>query len=187
MKQIYLAYYRDEVSQELLRFKKEYFSSIDRWLNFIDKHFDAFFKDIKVDYIVRALGSDEEQNYPNTPLNLVGELLAKKLNAKYVPNILTKSITDALKSAGGRLNRERILNNTYKCNLGSLKQDATYLIIDDVSTTGTTFKEISRAITEASNHKANIVVFSLVKTLFDKDYTAYKQQYNQKFYTELIA
>jgi len=182
-----LAYYRDEVGKELLLFKKENKTAIHRWLHFVENNFESIFKDMKVDYIVRALGSNETSNQnENTPLDLMGKLLAKKFNAKYVTNILNKNRTPQLKYAGNKYNRKNILDSQYNCHLGNLKKDATYLIIDDVSTTGTTFNEITRAINEASYGQATINTFALVKTLWNKDYTMGKQMYNQKFYQNLI-
>ena len=146
------------------------------------------FKDMKVDYVVRALGSNETSNTnQNTPLDLMGGLLAKKFNAKYVTNILTKERTQQLKFAGNQHNRKQILDHKYNCNLGVFNKNATYLIIDDVSTTGTTFHEISRAIREASRNHANINTFALVQTLWNRDYTSDKQSFNQKFYQQLTA
>ncbi len=188
MENIVLAYYRGEVGQELLMFKKENSTAIYRWLHYVEQNFDEKFQGIKVDYIVRALGSNETSNTnQNTPLDLMGGLLAKKFNAKYVANILTKDRTSQLKFAGNQYNRKQILDHKYSCNLNGLKKDATYLIIDDVTTTGTTFDEISRTINEASNNQAKLYSFALVKTLWNRDYTSDKQSYNKKFYQQLIA
>lgn len=188
MANIALAYYRDEVGQELLMFKKENSTSIYRWLHYVEQNFDEIFQGLKVDYIVRALGSNETSNTnQNTPLDLMGGLLAKKFNAKYVTNILTKDRTQQLKFAGNQYNRKQILDHKYSCDLKSLNKSATFLIIDDVSTTGTTFNEISRTISEASDNKAKLNTFALVKTLWNKEYTSDKQYFNTKFYQQLIA
>jgi len=187
MKTLTLAYYRDEVGQELLLFKKENPNAIYRWLHFVDTHFDKIFKNIKIDYIVRALSSNESSNKNNSPLDLMGELLAKKFNAKYITDILTKSVTPQLKFAGNQYNRQKILDHTYHCDLSGLNKNGTYLIIDDVSTTGTTFNEIARAINEASNNQARLDYFALVKTLWNRDYTPDRQQYNTKFYKQLVS
>ena len=187
MKNLKLAYYRDEVEKELLLFKKEKKISIYRWLHFIDTNFETIFKDVKVDYIVRALGSNETSNKnENTPLDLLGKLLEKKFNAKYITNILSKNRTSQLKFAGNEYNRKNILDHQYNCNLKNLQKDANYLIIDDVSTTGTTFNEIARAINEASGNSADITTFALVKTLLHREYTNNRQMYNQNFYQNLI-
>lgn len=188
MSKINLAYYRDEVGQELLMFKKEKKPSILRWLHYIDINFENIFPSMQVDYIVRALGSSEtSNNNENSPLDLVGKLLAKKFNAKYVTNILTKERTQQLKFAGDKYSRKQILSNQYSCNLQNLNKDGTYLIIDDVTTTGTTFNEIIRAISEASNNQAKLNCFSLVKTLWNRDYTSDKQNRNTNFYNKLTA
>lgn len=188
MRNIALAYYRDEVGKELLLFKKENQTSILRWLHYVDVNFDTIFKDMKVDYLVRALASNETSNTnQNTPLDLMGKLLAKKFNAKYISNILTKDKTEQLKFAGGEDNRKQILDHKYSCDLKNLNPNGTYLIIDDVSTTGTTFNEIIRAINEASNNQAELNTFALVKTLWNREYTSDKQSYNQNFYQQLIA
>ena len=188
MKKIALAYYRDEVGKELVMFKQENSISIYRWLHYIEVNFEKIFKNMKVDYIVRALGSNEMSNsMVNTPLDLMGQLLAKKFNAKYVTNILNKDITPQLKFAGNQDNRKKILDHKYNCNLASINPNGTYLIIDDVSTTGTTFNEISRAINEASSYKAKLNTFALVKTLWNKDYTPDREKHNIKFYKQLVA
>ena len=62
MENIVLAYYRGEVGQELLMFKKENSTAIYRWLHYVEQNFDEKFQGIKVDYIVRALGSNETSN-----------------------------------------------------------------------------------------------------------------------------
>jgi len=188
MENVTLAYYRGEVGKELLLFKKENQTAILRWLHLVEKYFDAIFKNMEIDYVVRALGSNETSNQnENTPLDLMGKLLAKKFNAKYATNILTKTRTSQLKLAGNKHNRKNILDHQYSCTLNALKKDAKYLIIDDVSTTGTTFDEIMRAINEASSNQADISTFSLVKTLWDRDYTINKQTYNKEFYEHLMA
>ena len=188
MQKIALAFYRDEVGKELLLFKKENPSSISRWLHYIDEYFEYIFKDMKVDYIIRALGSNETSSVnKHAPLDLLGQLFAKKFNAEYVENVLTKSKTAQLKFAGNEYNRKKILDHQYHCDLKDLDKKANYLIIDDVSTTGTTFNEIARAINEASNNQAHIDCFALVKTLWNKDYTSDRQEYNSRFYKKLLA
>ncbi len=188
MKNIVLAYYRDEVGKELLMFKKENSTSMYRWLHYVDIYFESIFADMEVDYIVRALGSNEISNSStNKPLDLMGQLLAKKFNAKYVTNILTKKRTQQLKYAGNQYHRKNILDYTYKCDLKNLDQQGTYLIIDDVTTTGTTFIEMMRAINEASNNKAHMNCFALVKTLWNRDYTSEKEEFNTNFYKKLTA
>lgn len=188
MKHFTLAYYRDEVGQELLMFKNESTYAIERWLHYVDVNFDRIFKGMQIDYVVRALGSNETSAInKNTPLDLMGRLLAKKFNAKYIDNVLRKTRTEQLKFAGDKYNRQKILDHTYTCNLKDLKQNANYLIVDDVSTTGTTFNEINRSLMEASNNNANTTCFSLVQTLWNRDYTYEKKEFNSKFYKKLTA
>jgi len=91
MKTRFLAYYREGVEGELRSFKNGNSASVLHWLNMIKK---SDFSDFgKVDYIVRALGSNETHCSSKTPLDLMGELLAQKLGAKYIRNILTKKRT----------------------------------------------------------------------------------------------
>jgi len=181
-----LAYYRGNVKMELLNFKKGYETSIQRWWNFIDSHFNVVFKDMKVDYIVRALSSRETHHSTYNGLDLLGELLAKRFNAEYVNDILFKPVTEQLKFAGGIYNREAILRGKYNADLSKLEKGKTFLVIDDVSTTGTTFNEIKRAILKEDS-QAKVEGFALVKTLLDKNYTQSKAEYNEKFYQTLMA
>jgi len=185
MKTRYLAYYREDIEGELRSFKNGNNTSVIHWLNMIKK---IDFSDFgRVDYVVRALGSNETHCSSRTPLDLMGELLAQKLGAKYVRDILTKKRTQQLKFAGGAHNRKAILNKAYDCDLSRLSKNSTFLIIDDVCTTGTTFEEMQRALLKASNGKAKVIAFSLVKTLWNKDYTYSKKQFNDNFYKKLIA
>ncbi len=185
MKTRFLAYYREGVEGELRSFKNGNSDSVLHWLNMIKKIELSNFG--RVDYIVRALGSRETRCSSRIPLDLMGELLAKKLGAKYVKDVLTKERTEQLKFAGGSYNRKKILDKTYNCDLSGISKSSNFLIIDDVCTTGTTFNEIQRALLKASNNRANINCFSLVKTLWNKDYTSSKKQFNDNFYKKLIA
>lgn len=181
----FLAYYRESVEGELRSFKGGNRDSVLHWLNMIEK---LDFSDFgKVDYIVRALGSGETHCSSKTPLDLMGELLAKKLGAKYVRDVLTKTRTQQLKFAGGSYNRKAILDKTYNCDLSGISKNSTFLVIDDVCTTGTTFNEIQRALLKASNGRVKVSGFSLVKTLWNRDYTYSKKQFNDNFYKKLIA
>lgn len=180
-----LAYYREGVEGELIGFKRGDGTSVLHWLNAIKE--EDFSCIGKVDYIVRALGSRETRCNSRTSLDLVGELLAKKLRAKYIRNILSKKRTEQLKFAGNGYNRKAIIHKAYNCDLQSISKNSSFLIIDDVNTTGSTFDEIERAILTASKHQAKISCFSLVRTLWNKDYTTERKVYNDNFYKKLIA
>jgi len=182
-----LAYYNDiNIKHELLNFKNGYKTSIQRWWNFIDENFDFIFKDLKIDYIVRALSSKEKSHSNYTGLDLLGELLAQRFNAEYVNDIFSKPITKQLKSVGGAYNRQAVLSGKYRVDLSRLEKGKNFLVIDDVTTTGTTFNEIKRAILKEDS-QAKVEEFALVKTLWDRDYSLEKRAYNQKFYKSLMA
>jgi len=184
----HIAYYKDEVESEVIKFKNGDEVSVHHWLNIIKKLSSSTFP--KVDYIIRALGSRESSCTTITqPLDLVGELIAEKIGATYITTILSKQKTEQLKFAGGEFKRQAILNNTYSCDLATnnISNESSFLIIDDVSTTGTTFTEIKRAILKASKKRAEVHCFSLVKTPWNRHYNHKTQKLNHDFYEKLIS
>ncbi len=184
----HLAYYRENVEQEVLRFKDAKNDSITHWLHVIEKLDLSFLP--KVDYIVRALSSNETTCVnTETPLDMVAKTIAKKTGAKYIKTVLSKKRTQQLKFAGNSYNRKGILDHAYHCDLKrfNINDSSSFLIIDDVSTTGTTFEEITRAIMQASSNRAKVTCFSLVKTLWNRDYTEKRKAFNDNFFKLLIS
>jgi len=180
----FLGYYKDQLKSELLKFKNGNNIAIERWLKIISKTDVVNHK--KIDYIIRALGSRETTPLL-APLDKVGIYLESKLEAKYIPKILSKKITPQLKFLG-KYDRKQAIQNSYNCmEKLNIKENSSFLIIDDVITTGATGNEIARALIEAYGNNIKIFHFALVYTPLSQEYQYQEQQYNQKFYKKLIA
>ena len=180
---IFLAYYKDEIKSELIKFKQDKNHAVTRWLTMIAKLDIASLP--KVDYIVRALGS-KEIKVKSSPIDKIGIILSSKLKAPYIPQILEKKETRQLKFLN-RQERMIAIKNSYKCVGGvPLDKHASILVIDDVITTGATGNEISKVLKETYGSGINIYYFALVQTPLSTDYGNDAQQYNHKFYKQLM-
>lgn len=180
----FLAFYKDEVKYELLEFKNNNNIAVERWLKMVSEdHLESF---PKIDYIVRALGSSETE-VTFTPLDKVGQLLASKLDAPYIPKLLSKKQTQQLKFLG-KHDRKKAIENSYSCIEGlEIDKNASILIIDDVITTGATGNEIAKVLRKTYGAQLKIFHFALVYTPLRQEYQMNEQQYNQSFYKKLMA
>lgn len=164
---IYLGYYLDGIKQEIISFKNGNTSAITRWSDKSATMVNSF---PEINYVVRALGHAElaAEEGTDKPLDKLAVTLAKSLNAEYCPKGLRKS--KVLEKSTGLSLAKRIdqVINTYSFSVlkEALEIDRPrFLIIDDVYTSGTTTKEIQRAIIHACP-MAQVFVFTLVKTLY---------------------
>ena len=162
----FLGYYRhdkDNVKSKVLKFKDGEIETIDQWLRVIKHQIDLF---PNIDYIVRALGHKELNAYESS-LDKVGNLLEERISsAKYLPDLLSKKNTNQKLTTMNAVERKNTLLKQYSFNLNHKdfsKQKQSFLIIDDVYTTGTTTKEVTRAIRECLPNSI-IYIFTLVQT-----------------------
>lgn len=163
---LFLGYYRhdkDNVKNKVLKFKDGDRETIDKWLSVIKQHIDLF---PDIDYIVRALGH-KETTANDSSLDNVGRLLEEEIvSAKYLPDLLSKKNTNNKLTTMNAIDRKNTLSKQYFLNKNHIdfsKQKNAFLIIDDVYTTGSTTKEITRAIREVSPNSI-IYIFTLVQT-----------------------
>ena len=155
----------DEVSNLLLKFKDNIDPWVTRWANHAASELSGLI-DIKI--IVRVLSSNETNVVNKISLDKLCEALEITLpNSKYLPTSLTKSRpTKPLKTLKTKNEREAELSGVYSFQLPkdySGSSNLTVLVIDDIITSGTTLKEIARAIS-AVYPKFKIVFFALGQT-----------------------
>lgn len=163
---LFLGYYRhdkDYVKNKVLKFKDGDENTINQWLSVIKQHINLF---PSIDYIVRALGH-KEINAIESSLDNVGKLIEESIPySKYLPNLLSKKNTNQKLTTMTAIDRKNTLSKQYILNENHndfSKQKKSFLIIDDVYTTGSTTKEITRAIREVLPNSI-IYIFTLVQT-----------------------
>lgn len=186
----FLGYYLSGIKREIWAFKDSNHEAIDRWLGKTIEQSDAL---PHVDYVVRALGHAEitvEHSDNSTSLDYLASSLAGHLHAEYIPNLLSKNRAlnkSTLVSAAERKNQVKGAYNVHSEII--LQGDgSTFLIVDDVFTSGATTGEIISAIT-ASFPKANVYVFTLVKTLYrsQAEIGTKEAQHNAQLFSDLYA
>lgn len=161
-----LGYYLEGIKQEVWAFKDDKAAAVQRWSN---KACEVSSQFPPVHVVVRALGHAELAAVGSgTPLDQLANKLAQSLGAKYRPDLLTKSSelekSTRLSATERRKQIEGIYAASAEANLLN-RHGLTFLVIDDVCTTGATTEEISRALSEAYPN-SSIYVFSLVETVF---------------------
>jgi predicted amidophosphoribosyltransferase len=156
--------HHDITSSHLLDFKDNIAPWVSRWSN-MSARFMA--KEINADIIIRVLSSGETEASSSSSLDFLGKKMEEAIaQAQYLPMSLKKSrSTKPLKTLRTRKERENELAGVYSFippnNVGS--NIKTILILDDIVTSGTTLREISRAIKSASP-SSKLVFFALGQT-----------------------
>ena len=133
----------NQVSEDLLQFKNGNPLKIQEWCSRAMREISGL---ISPTIIVRALGSAELKANSHKPLDQLGTCLAEYLNASYRPDLLIKSSSNLPLKGLGKAARERAIDGLYTaCDLGEGVVQS-ILILDDIITTGSTLREIHRAI-----------------------------------------
>ena len=130
-----------------------------------------------IDIVIRALGSSElkPSTAKNKSGNILGKRIAERLNAHYVPELLSskrniKILRKKLAQSGAIKNRPAIIaNDKLSFSSGSNgyynnPQSPRILIIDDITTSGSTAAGIAKAINTTFNNSCEIYFFVLGET-----------------------
>jgi ATP-dependent DNA helicase RecQ len=188
----FLGYYAKATKQEVWAFKDGDQQAVDRW---VTKALELSTSLPRVDCIVRAFGHKETEvssTGPELPLDTLGLKLGQSLNTIYSPHYLEKSHTLEKSTNQSAKEREQQVRGVYSVDPNikeSIDNDKlTFLVIDDVLTSGATTREITRALSSVYP-KARIYIFTLVRTLFrsqDKDESA-EAQLNAQLLNDLFT
>ncbi len=159
----------DNMSQNIISFKNNNNYAVEFFKDIAASSIKYFFaiEKINVDYILRPLGHEELEVdiiLNNKPLDSLAIAISESIGAKYIPNLLYKTgIHAPLHKLGSLGARRMILDNVYGINNLILKDNPTFLIIDDVFTTGATFKCIASKILKIYP-ESNMYFYTLAKT-----------------------
>lgn len=172
----------DAMHSRIIDLKNNSMKSAVNWLYFFKNlNTSRVFEDI--DLIVRALGSKEcsiEHNTVKT-LDLIGFYIASQINAKFMPEVLSKKRgNDPLhKSGKNREERKAVVDGNYDTSLEG--EEKTILVIDDVVTTGATLEEIRRSILE-QNPSSKIKFSTISQTVrYEKNFYL-ENMFNARFF-----
>ena len=185
---LHLGFYLEGIKQEVWSFKDNHGPSVQRWTA---KALDLSNSFPKIDYIVRALGHSELSVSGNTKsLDYLAQTLAVSLEATYAPESLSKQHELTKSTQCTATERKAQVHGAYVFDPDKIAtpqfSELTFLIVDDVCTSGATTDEIFRAITEALPH-ASVYVFTLVKTLYRTEArkASWELQHNTQLYFDL--
>ena len=152
--------YQDIISRSLHDFKDGCEPQTTRWVSLAAP---LVGKELKFDFIVRALGSNEDSASGATPLDKLCAAIAVSSGAAYVPERLLKvAPVRALTTLGGRAARQKELQGAYTFDAKGLPPNVRVLVVDDLATTGATLEAIADAIREA-HAGADVVCFTLAR------------------------
>ena len=160
----YLPLYKgsDDLSKSLIRFKAGSPVDVEAWTecSILEMNKISLNKGI---LILRALSSDEmsTDSTRRTPLDRFATRLANLVEGTYQPDLLHKTRKTKSVKFLSLVDRIEELENVYTfTGQSSFKE---ILILDDILTTGTTMKEIIKAIREVTP-SSSITLFTLAST-----------------------
>ena len=166
----HLAYYfprkygtNDTVSEYILHFKDNREPYTTKWIALATREVAVKIKDI--DIVVRVLGSTELTASGHTSLDKLGVILAKHTNSVYVKSALNKKRQTRPLKFLSRAERQQELNGLYTFQKPKTisSNNPNILLIDDIVTSGTTLKEVNRAI-KTVLPQCRLFFFSIGKT-----------------------
>jgi hypothetical protein len=150
-------------------FKEGLKSGLEKMVQASRTGYMAFLKTLNIDSIVVARGSDEDTKTLSTK-NWVGLYVQELIKYRYLPpkadfeSLFKTKTNNKLHTAGGRNARIALIDNSYKFENTTGKETPHILLVDDISTTGTTIDEIHRAITETTPN-AKLSVICMAQTI----------------------
>jgi predicted amidophosphoribosyltransferase len=147
-------YNSDSVSKSILEFKNGNKDNLEYWLELIDLHFNFLKNKVKIDIIIRILGSNELNSLDtNQPIDVLGRRMAIILNAKYDQSYLKKTRqSKPLKTLKSTKERQNELLNLFTISNPEKLNSKNVLIIDDIKTSGSSLTEISKSISKVTSN-----------------------------------
>lgn len=161
----YLCNYRprsagaDELSRSLINFKNDVPFHVEAWTDCSLLELDR----IPIEagcLVMRVLGSNELEVKSETALDKLGRKISECFQAIYHPGFLRKVRTTGKIKLLNSIERQKELADCYLFEPAGIHPPETITILDDILTTGTTVKEVARAIREIFT-KSAIRIFTL--------------------------
>ncbi len=186
----YLGYYLNGIKQEVWAFKNREKRAVERWLNKAMEVADTL---PHIDFVVRALGhAEQDASHIDTSLDLLGARLAASIGAEYRADCLHKTRSLAKSTSCSAKERAQQVHGVYQATSGLVvsrdKSGPTFLVVDDVLTSGATTGDIVRALSEGYPG-ARVFIFTLVKTLYraECESESAEAQHNAQLFYDLYS
>jgi predicted amidophosphoribosyltransferase len=153
----------DYLSHQLMDFKADLDLQIK---TFASLSAEAFAEtDWTFDYVTRVLGSKETTARKPSRFREISAAIADRMHALYIPQLLKKTKkTRGFKSGLSKQQRIKEIADVYEIHEEYDLDGKTILIVDDISTTGTTFEVIAGVI-KAKYPGSRIYGFCLARTM----------------------
>jgi len=137
--------YEDGYTDYIKRFKNNDKLIIDAWSVVVSKEINNH---IKCEYLVRVLGHNELTATNDLPLDILCNQIENNCGIEYLKKALTKKrkTKQFSKARLGVSGRKAELEDNYSFSYAGITKNPTILLIDDVSTSGTTANSIAKAI-----------------------------------------
>jgi predicted amidophosphoribosyltransferase len=157
----------DTESRSLLKFKRGVQPDLESW---IDRALGGFCETpvlLPADtIIIRALRHQETRivTEPPSSLDRLGRALSERLSFSYLPHLLYKTRLTVVNQGLGRGQREAEMRDVYKVDGDGIPGvPSSFLLLDDILTTGATVLSILGTVTGAFPG-CKVTVFTLAKT-----------------------
>jgi predicted amidophosphoribosyltransferase len=174
---------KDPISQSILKFKECDNLTVNAWCYFVVSVFSGI--KFKIDLILRMQSSHEITSDKMHPLSQIGYSLEQNLdNAKFSPDLLFKTRSVNALHRMSSSNRKQEIKGAYAYKGFDDVRCPNILVIDDILTTGTSMREVSRAIKKIQPN-CNIFNFTLLKT-YDKRFDPYGVPNTEIYYCNFI-
>lgn len=118
---------------------------------------------VKFDYVTRVLGSNELKAGPGSRVAPLAKGIAACVGAEYISKLLIKTKKTRSFKILNKADRIKEIKGVYAIGTPYNLDNKNILVVDDITTTGTTFTEIARAIKE-KYPTAKVYGFSLGRT-----------------------
>ena len=159
----------DKWSKSILEFKDGNYSTVKKWAQLVGEQVDELIRNRefdRIDFIVRALSSNETSPIRNHPLDEVCNHLARNLNAGYTASVIKKKRPSRQLKYLRKQEREIEIRDNYYCDWSwgvDKNERFNILIVDDILTTGLTSSSIAKELKDVLPN-STIYLITLGKT-----------------------